>query len=173
MMFFDSWYSLLRILIIGTTLYVMLVGVLRVSGNRSLSKWNAFDFVVTIAIGSTFASAFLSKDISLLDGALAVLLILGLQYAITWASVRSRSFALLVKASPKELVRNGRFIDKQMVDSRVAPSEVKAAIRSHGIGSLSNVGSVVLETDGSISVISMGSMGDESVLDDVEKRTEE
>lgn len=60
-MFSDSWSDLIRVAAIGTLSYVVLVGVLRISGKRTLSKWNAFDFIVTIAIGSTFATVLQGK----------------------------------------------------------------------------------------------------------------
>ena len=53
-LFFNSWNDLGRVLVLGVLGYVSLVLLLRVSGNRTLSKLNAFDFVVTIALGSTF-----------------------------------------------------------------------------------------------------------------------
>lgn len=41
---------------------------LRITGKRTLCKWNAFDVVVTIALGSTLASAFLSQTVALAEG---------------------------------------------------------------------------------------------------------
>jgi uncharacterized membrane protein YcaP (DUF421 family) len=37
---------------------------LRLSGKRTLAKLNAFDFVVTIAIGSTLATILLNTTVS-------------------------------------------------------------------------------------------------------------
>ena len=51
--FFDNWETLFRTLIIGVLAYVSLVILLRISGRRTLSKMNAFDMVVTVALGST------------------------------------------------------------------------------------------------------------------------
>jgi uncharacterized membrane protein YcaP (DUF421 family) len=53
-MFFNDVFSLLRVVIFGTLAYLSLVLLLRVSGKRTLSKMNAFDLVVTVAIGSTW-----------------------------------------------------------------------------------------------------------------------
>ncbi len=50
-MFFDSWYDLLRILVVGVLAYAGLVLLLRTTGKRTLSKMNAFDLVVTVALG--------------------------------------------------------------------------------------------------------------------------
>jgi uncharacterized membrane protein YcaP (DUF421 family) len=82
-MFFDSWMGLLRVVVVGTLAYVILVLLLRVTGKRTLSKMNAFDLVVTVALGSTLATVLLSKDVALAEGVVAFALLVLLQYAIT------------------------------------------------------------------------------------------
>lgn len=67
-MLFQGWAGLLRTLAVGVLAYSALVVVLRVSGKRTLSKMNAFDFVVTVALGSTLASTLLSKGVALAEG---------------------------------------------------------------------------------------------------------
>jgi len=79
-MFFDSWHDLGRVALVGMCAYVALVLMLRLSGNRTLSKLNAFDFVVTVALGSTLATVLLSKDVSLAEGVLAFAVLIGLQF---------------------------------------------------------------------------------------------
>ena len=64
-LFFDEWSVLLRTGLIGVLAYVGLILLLRCSGKRTLSKMNAFDFVVTVALGSTLASILVSKDVAL------------------------------------------------------------------------------------------------------------
>jgi hypothetical protein len=75
--FFSGWDGLLRTLVVGVLAYVVLVGFLRLSGKRTLSKMNAFDLVVTVALGSTLATILLSKDVALAEGALAFALLIG------------------------------------------------------------------------------------------------
>lgn len=74
---------------LGVLSYTALVVLLRTSGKRTLSKMDAFDFVVTIALGSTLASVMLSKNTSWAQGVVAFGLLITLQYAVTWLSVRS------------------------------------------------------------------------------------
>lgn len=69
--FFDSWESIFRTVVITILAYVLLILLLRVSGKRTLSKMNAFDFIVTIALGSTLATVMLNKNVALIDGVLA------------------------------------------------------------------------------------------------------
>jgi hypothetical protein len=74
-MWFDGWESLLRILIHGTLGYIALVFMLRLSGKRTLSKMNAFDFVITIALGSAFATLLISDMVPLINGVVAIALL--------------------------------------------------------------------------------------------------
>lgn len=77
-MFFDNWLGLVRILVVGTLAYLALVMLLRVPGKRTLSKMNAFDFVVTVALGSTLATVLLSETVALVEGVTAFMLLIGL-----------------------------------------------------------------------------------------------
>lgn len=153
-MLFDSWYDLVRVLIVGVCAYAALVTLLRVTGKRTLSKMNAFDLIVTVALGSTLATVLLSSDVSLAEGMLALALLCGLQYAVAYASVRSPRFQGLVKAEPSLLYFRGRFLKEALRSERVTEEEILAAVRAQGGADLSRIDAVVLETDGSFSVIS-------------------
>ena len=152
-MFFDDWFGLLRVLVVGSLAYLALVLLLRTSGKRTLAKMNAFDFVVTVALGSTLASVLLSSSVALAEGILAFCLLAGMQYVITWLSVRSSAVRRLVKSEPSLLFHNGDFLLDTMKRERVTREEVLAAMRQQGKGSLEKVGAVVLETDGTFSII--------------------
>ena len=152
-MFFSGWSAILRILIVGVLSYAALVLMLRVSGNRTLSKMHAYDLVVTVALGSVLASVILSKDVALAEGLTAFALLIGLQVLITWLTVRSPAIGDLVKADPVLLFYQGRFIRGQMRRSRVVEDEVRAVTRQQGIASLDDVEAVVLESDGTFSVV--------------------
>jgi uncharacterized membrane protein YcaP (DUF421 family) len=150
---FEDWNGLVRVTVIGIVAYAALVLMLRVSGKRTLSKMNAFDLIVTVALGSTLATIILSKDVALAEGLLALVLLIGLQYAVTWSSVRWKLVSQLVKSSPTLLFYRGAFLSPQMRSARVVEDEVLAGVREQGFKSMHDVGAVVLETDGSFSVI--------------------
>ncbi|MGC4864853.1 YetF domain-containing protein [Micromonospora sp. DT53] len=73
----------------------------------------------------------------------------------------------LLKARPTMLVRNGQVRHAALRRARVAESEIRQAARSHGAGELTELAAVVLESDGSLSVIRRDKIGDASSLDDV------
>ena len=155
-MFFSGWESLFRTLIVGVLAYFVLVLFLRLSGNRTLSKLNAFDFIVTVALGSTLATVVLSKDVALADGALAFLLLIGLQFAVTWSSVRAPWVRKWVTGEPLMLLYRGEYLPSALRRSRVTRDEVRLAVRAAGLASLDEAEAVVLETDGSFSVVRRG-----------------
>jgi uncharacterized membrane protein YcaP (DUF421 family) len=152
-MFFNGWFPLLRVLIVGVCAYAALVCLLRVSGKRTLSKLNAFDLVVTVALGSTLATVLLSKDVALAEGVLAFALLIGMQFVVAWLSVRFRAVDRLVKSEPRLLFYRGEFLHDAMRRERVTEGEVLAAVREQGVAAIEDVEAVVLETASTISVL--------------------
>ena len=163
-MFFDSWDAILRVLVLGSSAYLALVMLLRVSGKRTLAKMNAFDLVVTVALGSALATIILSKDVALAQGVTAFLLLALVQYVIAALSARFRAVEAVVKSDARCLVSDGKMAEQAMREERVTREEVLAAIRSAGYGDLEWIAAVVLETDGSFSVIPSNQVGKRSAL---------
>jgi uncharacterized membrane protein YcaP (DUF421 family) len=145
--------TLWRTLVIGVLAYASLLVFLRMSGKRTLSKMNAFDFVVTVALGSTLATILLNANVSLAEGALALALLVSLQYVITWTSVRARWVRRLVTGEPSLLVLDGLVRADALRRTRVTRAELLAVLRAAGIADAGDVHAVVLETDGSFSVL--------------------
>jgi uncharacterized membrane protein YcaP (DUF421 family) len=172
-MLFDSWAGLGRVVLVGVLAYVALVLLLRISGKRTLSKLNAFDLVVTVALGSTLATVLLSKSVALAEGVLALGLLIFLQYAIAWLSVRSPGFQATIKAEPTLLLSRGRFLSVAMRAERMTRDEILAAVRASGTADIGNVVAVVLETDGSLSVIADAPSGDQSGALDTVRRVDD
>ena len=158
-MFFDNWFGLLRVVVIGALAYAALVAILRVSGKRTLSKMSAFDLVVTVSLGSTLATVLLSKDVALLEGVLAFAVLASLQFAVAWISLRWGLFRRAAKSNPRLLLSDGVIDERALTDERVTRQEVMAAIRGEGYGDPADIAGVVLETDGSFSVIPLAQAG--------------
>ncbi len=144
---------LLNTLIVGISAYISAIFLLRLSGKRTLSKWNAFDFVVTIALGSILATTLVSTKTSFFQGMLAFSVLIFFQYIITWIAVRSPVVQKFIKAEPTLLLYQGKLQYSVLKQERVNEAEVFAALRSQGVASTETVEAVILETDGSFSVI--------------------
>lgn len=150
-MFFQGWQGLARTAVVGVLAYATLVLFLRISGKRTLAKLNAFDLVVTVALGSTLSAILLQESIALAEGALALGLLIFMQYLVTFISVRWPSFAEAVRSEPTLLARDGAFCERAMKRQRVTRDEALSAIRSAGGEDVADVQFLVLESDGTIS----------------------
>lgn len=157
---FGSWSGILRVLLVGTLAYVGLVLVLRITGKRTLSKMNSFDLVVTVALGSALSSTMLSTSRPLAEGLSGMTLLVLLQYVVTWLSVRSERVQHLVKAQPTILLHQGEWQRTTMKRERVTEEEVLAAMRNQGVRTVSKTTTVVIETDGSLSVLTGQAAGE-------------
>ena len=171
-LFFDNWESLFRTFIIGVLAYIALIVMLRISGKRTLSQMREFDFIVTVALGSTLATVLLNKDVSLSDGILALALLILLQYVLAHFSVRPRSFSKLISSEPTLVFFDGRFLKKALKKERVTEGEVEAVLRGQGIADMKLVDAVIMEANGNFSVVKnrKTANGSQSSLDNV-KRT--
>ncbi len=168
-MLFDNLNGLLRVLVVAPLAYVAVILVLRSAGKRALAKLNAFDLVVTVALGSTLATVVLSKDVALAEGALAFAALALLQWLVSRFSTAWSGFANAVRSQPRLLLENGHFVENALEAERVTRDEAVQAIRDQGIGRLNEVAAVVLESDGSMSVIPCGGEGELTVLSDVRR----
>src|SRR4051794_18365747 len=151
--FFQGWEPLLRTAVGTSATYIALIVLLRFAGQRTLAKWYAFDLIVTVALGSTFANGVLSKDVSIAQSVVGFVILVGLQFAIAWTVVRWSPMRVIVNPYPTLVLHQGAFVKDAMRSQRVAEADVRAAVRRQGLARLEEVGAVILEADGTFSVI--------------------
>lgn len=171
-MWFDRWYEIGRVVVASAAAYVALVVSLRVSGKRTLAKLNAFDLVVTIALGSTLATIALSSDVAIVEGVTAFAVLVALQYVVAWSSTRSTPLTKAVRSAPVAVVRDGDILHGVIKAQRLTVAEVHQAVRSSGIGGMELVAAVVLETDGTMSVVASEQRGSGSAMPGADDRSD-
>ncbi len=163
-LFFNDWEGIWHILVTAVLLYPLLIIMLRISGKRTLSKMNMFDFVITIALGSMVSAIVMDGAIPLVEGLTGLAALIALQFTVTWSSVRFSFVNKSVKGEPQLLYHDGRFIEKAMKKERIKKDEIMQAVRTTGKSSFASVRAVVLETDGSLSVMEKESSEGESTI---------
>jgi uncharacterized membrane protein YcaP (DUF421 family) len=169
-MLIGPYSNLARTAIVGVLAYCGLVLVLRASGKRTLSKLSAFDLVVTVALGSCLATILLSSGTSLLQGLLAYAVLVGMQFLVAWGSTRSKRLGKLVKAQPALVFYRGEVLRDALRRERLTVAELAAAARSAGLDRMESADAIVLESDGSLSVLRKGAQ-ELSLLRDVDAPT--
>src|SRR3954466_7468609 len=164
--FFNGWYDIGRTVTLSIIGFTALIIMFLVSGKRTLSKLNVFDFVFVVAVGSVFAAAIIEKDVTLVEGLVALTTLVVVQTILAAIAARSERFEILLNGEPTLLLSRGRFLHRAMKKERVTEEEVRAAIREQGITRVEDVDAVVIENDGSLTVAyNRKNAGDSSLVD--------
>lgn len=133
--------------------YVLIVALVRLLGNRSTAQLNNFDWIINVTVGSLAASGILLDSVPALRAAAAILTIMVLQFLSTYLVMRFDWMARIIKTSPTLLTHNGEFLQDSMRKTRVSEEEICSVLRQHGIARREDMSWVVLETDGTLTVI--------------------
>ncbi|WP_368646047.1 DUF421 domain-containing protein [Alkalibacterium putridalgicola] len=149
-----SLIDAIKLITISTVSFISIVLVLRASGKRTLSKMNAFDFIVTVALGSVLATTIVNYKDSFWNGILTFIMLVTLQHVATWLSIRFKSVGSMIKSEPTLLYYADTFQEKAMRRERVDRSELKQAIRKAGYVSFDKISAIILESDGTLTVMS-------------------
>ena len=169
--FHGDWEGIARTLVVGVLVYIILILFLRLSGKRTLSKMNSFDLIVNVSLGSILATIMLNQSVPLTEGVVALAVLIGLQFIVTWSSVRVPWVRRFVTGEPALVLKQGLFLPAALKRARVTEDEVRAAVRSAGLCDLSAVEAVVFETDGSLSVVTKSEGSGASSLADVQEHS--
>jgi uncharacterized membrane protein YcaP (DUF421 family) len=130
---------------------------LRLAGKRELGQMTVFDFVVVLLIANAVQNAMVGSDLSVQGGILAAFVLLVLDRALVLLRLRGGPWGRLIEGTPTVLVEDGELIEPHLRREGLERAELEMVIREHGVDSLAQVKLAVLETDGSISIVPMGS----------------
>ena len=153
MLFFDNIDKLGRIVLTAVTVYVLIVIITKVSGKRSTSQLNNFDWIVTVMIGSLGASTILLKDIPLIEGISSILVLYVMQFLVTKYASISPQFSSFILSEPRIVFYQGQFLPDAMRAERLTRQEIECAMRSEGVNSFDDVEAIVFESDAQLTII--------------------
>ncbi|WP_144630812.1 DUF421 domain-containing protein [Bordetella genomosp. 13] len=152
----------------GTTIYWVLLVLLRISGRRDLGSLGAADMLVLVLVADAAGNAMSGDSDSLGDGVIVVTTIVGwsffldrLAYYVPW--VRG-----LMEPDRVCLIRDGRIDVAGLRRELVTRQELMEQLRLKGVASVGMVRRAYIESTGEFSVIrfSDGKDGGESTLSD-------
>jgi len=161
----------LMIVLSAVGLYAVLVLGTRLVGLRSFSKMSAFDFAITIAIGSVFASVTLWQKPTLVDGVAALGVLFGLQYVVGNLRKRVSGVTTVIDNAPLLLMDGTDVQVDNLRRSNMTKADLRAKLREANVTQLEQVQAVVMESTGDVSVLHGPADAvplDPRVLEDVE-----
>jgi len=151
------WHFVLR----AVAIYVMVMVLMRASGKRAVGQFTPFDLVLLILIGNAVQNGINGGDNSLTGAAVMATTLIVLNYVVAFATSRNREAERLVEGVPVVLARHGRVFEQVLRRQLVSDADFHKALRQHDIASVSQVALALLETNGSISIVSRDGDGND------------
>ena len=161
-LFFDSWETLIRIVISSIPVYASIVILLKISGKRATSQLNNFDWIVTVMMGSIGASTVILKSVPIVEGMASIGMLLLLQFGVTKLATKSDKFASIILSDPAIVFYQGQFLRDAMTKERLTEQELMCAMREAGVHDPANVLAIVLESDAKLTVLKQNEDSDTS-----------
>jgi uncharacterized membrane protein YcaP (DUF421 family) len=127
---------------------------IRISGKRTLSELNTFDFVLLLIIGESTQQALIGNDFSVVNAATIIITLVGIDILVSFLKQRSSGFEKWMDGCPVILLEHGRPLQERMQEARVDEAEIlEAARRLQGLERLEQIKYAVLERSGGITII--------------------
>lgn len=126
--------------------------VLRLMGKRQLAQLQPYEVVITLMISDLATQPMADVELPLLGGVVAILTLLLLHSLLSSLAYCSIPLRRIICGRPSVLVRNGRICEEELERLCFDLSDLMEGIRSQGLIGLQETGSVVLETNGMLSV---------------------
>ena len=133
-------------------LFLLTTVVVRLMGKRQLAQLQPYEVVITLMISDLATQPMGDVEIPLLGGVIAIVTLLlmhSLLSSLAFWSIRLRA---IICGRPSVLVRDGRICEDELSRLCFDLSDLMEGIRSQGLIGLHETGSVILETNGALSV---------------------
>lgn len=147
-------------------IYLVFLLLVRVFGQRPLARMSTSDVLIVLALGSIAGRVVLGKSVTLMAGAIALLVLFILRWVVE-RLLRSGWNRQLLRTPPVLLMAAGEVQHDLLTRCRVSDEELREVLREAGIRNATEVALVVFESTGAISVIRRGADIDPTFLDGV------
>ncbi len=143
------WEFVLR----GVIIYIFLIVILRATGKRQIGQMSPFDLVLLLVLSNAVQNSMNGGDNSVAGGMILSVTLVAVNWLTGQITFLNKKAERLIEGSPQVLIHDGKVYEKALADAQLTRHELMAAIRSEGFSDLTEVRAVILENDGSISVI--------------------
>lgn len=143
------WSFVVRTLIV----YIALLIGLRLVGRRELGQMAPFDLVVILLIANSLQNAMVGPDTSVAGGLASAFTLLGANWILTRLRGRIPWLRRVAEGEPILLVSGGMVLTEHLRRASIDLADLEQAVREHGVATLAEVDTAILEVDGTVSII--------------------
>ena len=137
----------------GVIIYGFVLLLLRLTGKRQVGQLAPFDLVLLLLLSNSVQNAMNAGDNTVLGGLISAATLVVLNYAVGFATFRSKKLEALIEGRPQILIHNGRIDEKVMRNAQMTHHELDAALRREGCSCAAEVKFALLENNGAVSVV--------------------
>jgi uncharacterized membrane protein YcaP (DUF421 family) len=145
--------SPLEVIVRASIIYFFVQLLFRVAGRKELGRWGPSDIVLLFLITTAARMSIVADDSSLTTAMVALATIVGLDWAVSLLTARSRRAADLLEGPVRQLVRDGELQREVMRRTRISEDELLAHVRAAGKETLADLKDAFLERSGKITVV--------------------
>lgn len=142
-----------------TVIYLVLLFGMRLFGKREVGQFTLFDLVFVLLVANAVQPSMTGPDTSLGGGLLIILILLLLNFGVSFLRLRVPWFNRLVEPASVVVAKDGAWDLRELRRQGISMQEAEAALREHELTSVKDTRLVVLEADGSLSVVPKESGG--------------
>lgn len=136
-----------------TFVYAFLLVAFRLSGKREVGQMSPFELVTLLLIPEIFSSALNRSSDSLSLATVGVGTLSLLVFLTGLLTFRSSKAESVLEGEPAVLVRDGKFVERNLRRERVTPEEVFSEMHLSGIERIEDVRWAILESEGKIAIV--------------------
>lgn len=137
----------------SAAIYLALLVGLRVFGKREVGQFTLFDLVVVLLVANAVQPAMTGPDTSLGAGFVIIATLLLVNFGVSRMRIRFPVIERLLEPRSVVVGRNGHWLHDVLKHEGITDEECMATLREHGVASIAETTLVVLEADGSLSVV--------------------
>lgn len=143
----------LEILMRAGLTVAVIIALSRLHGLRAFSKMSAFDFAITVSIGSVLASAVTTLETNISTYAFALIALFAVQIAFSQSRLRLPFIKNTIDNAPLLIMENGKLLHHNMRKAEMSEDDVWAKLREANAYDLTKVQAVIMESTGDVSVL--------------------
>ncbi len=144
--------SVLEVIFRGTIMYLGMFTLLRIFRRQS-GQISMADLLVIVVIADAAQNGMAGDSRSVVEALLLIGTIIFWDWVIDWLGFKSVMMKRILEPEPLVLIKNGRFIKKNLDSEMLTEDEVMTQLRLQGVDDVKQVKKSCLESNGEFSVI--------------------
>lgn len=147
----EQWEFLLNTFIRTVIMFLVILIALRLMGKRGIHQLSVFELGVIIGLGSAAGDPMFYKGVGILPAIVVFIVVISLYRLVTYLIAKNDRFETIIEGRPVYILRDGMILDT-FKEQLLGHDELFAILRQNHICHLGQVETVIIESDGQLSI---------------------